>query len=178
MLDFFPILTITSGDVSRLLNGTCSLHQTDSICFDGLVLPVNVTGSSQVSLMIQDAVRARRDFVYDAIIHMGLEDVARGLKLETFALNQAVPDNVTFGMHSRLASCLNNSDYDEPTAAPAVRGAPCELPTTADLGRLLLEEALRSTALSSARRDAYLLEAWSRNAGTYYCNGKAGISMY
>jgi hypothetical protein len=186
-----------SGDVSRLLNGTCSLHNNDSICFDGLVLPVNVTGSSQVSGMIEDAVRGHRDFAYDAVIHMGLEDIvrflpaavhsvfktrtppshlllqARGLKLETFALNQAVPDNVTFGMQSRVASCLNNSDYDEPTAAPAVAGAPCELPTTADLGRLMLEEALRSTAMSSARRDAFILEAWSRNAGTYYCNGMA-----
>ena len=180
-----------SGDVSRLLNGTCSVYQSTSICFDGFVLPVNATGSSLVSLMIEDAAKGRGDFVYDAIVHMGLEDMAKGLKLETFALNQAVPDNATFGT-TLAATCLNNSDYDQPTAPPAVAGAPCALPTTADLGRLTLEEALRATGVSSAQQRAFILEgcvkscsfvrlllphltvfssAWSRNAGTYYCNG-------
>ena len=182
-----------SGDVSRQLNGTCSVLPIGNVCFDGLVLPVNVTGSSLVSLMIEDAVKGGRDFAWDAVVHMGLEDIAKGLKVETFALNQAVPDNTTFGMHYLAASCLNNSDYDQPTAAPAVAGAPCELPTTVDLGRLMLDEALRATTVSAAQRSAFLLEgdagccaccflsfclnnlraAWSRNAGTYYCNGTA-----
>jgi hypothetical protein len=145
-----------SGDVSRLLNGTCSALPTGTVCFDGLVLPVNTTGSSRVALMIEDAAS---DFMYDAVVHMGLEDVAKGLKLETFALNQAVPDdNSTLGMRILVASCLNNSDYDQPSAAPAVPGAPCELPTTADLGRLTLEEALRSTSISSSQRRAFILE--------------------
>ena len=146
-----------SGDVSRQLNGTCLVNQSDSVCFDGLVLPVNVTGSSLVSRMIEDAVSGQGDFAYDAVIHMGLEDVAKGLKLETFAINQAVPDNVTFGA-PLAAGCLNNSDYDQPTAPPAVPGAPCELPTTVDLGRLVLEEALLVTSLSAAQRRAFILE--------------------
>jgi pyrrolidone-carboxylate peptidase len=147
-----------SGDVSRQLNDTCLTQQADIICFDGLVLPVNVTGSSLVSLMIEAAADGRRDFAYDAVIHMGLEDVAKGLKLETFALNQAVPQNTTFEIRPLVAACLNNSDYDQPTAAPAVAGAPCELPTTADLGRLKLEEALYSAGVSDARRRAFMLE--------------------
>ena len=149
-----------SGDVARLLNGTCSVIPGGSVCFDAFVLPVNVTGSSLVSLMIEEAAKGHRDFAYDAIIHMGLEDVAKGLKLETFALNQAVPINATVGMHalSASASCLNNSDYDEPSAAPAVAGAPCELPTTVDLGRLALEEALHATGVTSQRRRAFILE--------------------
>ena len=149
-----------SGDVARLLNATCSVIPGGSVCFDAFVLPVNVTGSSLVSLMIEEAAKGHRDFAYDAIIHMGLEDVAKGLKLETFALNQAVPINATVGMHalSASASCLNNSDYDEPSAAPAVAGAPCELPTTVDLGRLALEEALLATGVTSQRRRAFILE--------------------
>jgi hypothetical protein len=147
-----------SGDVSRQLNGTCSTQQTETVCFDGLVLPVNVSGSSLVALMIEAAADGRRDFAYDAVVHMGLEDVAKGLKLETFALNQAVPQNATFGARPLAATCLNNSDYDQPTAPPAVAGAPCELPTTADLGRLALEEALHSAGVSDARCRAFILE--------------------
>jgi pyrrolidone-carboxylate peptidase len=147
-----------SGDVARQLNGTCSVFQGDTVCFDGIVLPVNVTGSSLVALMIDDAAKAHGDFLYDAVLHMGLEDIAKGLKLETFALNQAVPANATFGMRSPVASCLNNSDYDEPTAPPAVAGAPCELPTTVDLGRLKLEQALHATSVSKTQILQWLLE--------------------
>jgi hypothetical protein len=157
-----------SGDVARLLNGTCLVYHSDSICFDGFVLPVNVTGSSLVSLMIDNAVKGHGDFLYDAVVHMGLEDEAKGLRLETFALNQAVPDNTTFGT-TLAAMCLNNSDYDQPTAPPAVDGAPCELPTTADLGRLSLEEALRSTGVSSAQRRAFILEGLLQPAAARGC---------
>lgn len=218
---FVPFLdydTNPSGDVATQLNGQClnytSLVKKSAVnlhvCFDGWVLPVNTTGSSLVAdLLLQGA-----PFPYDAVLHLGLEDVAKGLKLETFAINQLAEDtsslsstSLTHSLAAALSTtCLNSSDYDQPTGTPAVPGASCEMPTTADLGRLSLQEAFRfaldencrasnpehpdgekrnhcaSSALDIVRSSPHLTEtskkqltatlreAWSRNAGTYYCN--------
>lgn len=172
-----------SGDVAQEISGTCMnftfAHNRDRsskdgstiteniyTCFDGVVLPVDSVGSSTVA----NTLYSGDPFPYDAILHLGLEDVAKGLKLETFAMNQlAEPDG-----SEPLSICLNNSNFDQPTAAAAVPGAQCELPTTANLGRLTLEEALTfaaptAMAAKSGKKsdmlDVCLREAWSRNAG-------------
>lgn len=163
-----------SGDVAAALAGTCMNYtytKKEAIvnvytCFDGWVLPVDHEGSSTVSKMLYSG----QAFPYDAVLHLGLEDVAKGLKLETFAINQlADPDG-----SEPPSTCLNNSDYDQPTGPAAVPDAQCELPTTAHLGRLSLEEAVAYASPSPDRLEklllTYLKEAWSRNAGTYYCN--------
>ena len=104
-----------SGDVAQALAGTCmnytfiKNHVLSHIytCFDGWVLPVNSTGSSTVSNILLSG----EPFLYDAVLHLGLEDVAKGLKLETFAVNQlAEPDGT-----EPVSFCYNNSDYDQPT---------------------------------------------------------------
>jgi hypothetical protein len=165
-----------SGDVALALAGTCMnytyMNKDNTIenvhtCFDGWVLPVDSAGSSRVANVLTSG----EPFPYDAILHLGLEDVAKGLKLETFALNQlAEPD----GSEPQGSVCLTNSNYDQPTAPPAVPGAQCELPTTANLGRLSLEEALVFAAPRGSIADASRLErlevclreAWSRDAGS------------
>ncbi len=81
-----------SGDVAKLLSGTCmnftQIRNNEILnietCFDGWVLPVSHDGSNKIS----DLLLSGADFPYDAILHLGLEDVAKGLKLETFAINQ------------------------------------------------------------------------------------------
>ena len=133
-----------SGDVAKNLDGTCMnyTHLENNIvinthtCFDGWVLPVDETGSNTVSNILLSG----EPFPYDAILHLGLEDVAKGLKIETFAINQLAE----YEKHSHIdpvTLCLSNSDYDQPTGPAAVRLAQCELPTTANLGLLSLEEA-------------------------------------
>jgi hypothetical protein len=159
-----------SGDVAQAIAGTCvnfTYAKRDVIenvytCFDSMVLPVDSVGSSTVSgLLYSD-----KPFPYDAILHLGLEDVAKGLKLETFALNQvAEPDGT-----EPPSMCLNNSNFDQPTGPAAVPDAQCELPTTAHMGLLSLEEALAFAAPASSRMaklQTCLREAWSRNAGRW-----------
>lgn len=156
-----------SGDVAQAIAGTCmyfTYEKSETIekvytCFDGWVLPVDHVGSSTVA----DVLRGGEHFPYDAILHLGLEDFAKGLKLETFALNQlADPDG-----SEESGRCLSNSNFDQPTGPPAVPNAQCELPTTAHLGRLSLEEALTFAAPTRVETllQVCLREAWSRNAG-------------
>mmetsp|Transcript_26563 Transcript_26563/g.39452 ORF Transcript_26563/g.39452 Transcript_26563/m.39452 type:complete len:325 (+) Transcript_26563:36-1010(+) len=189
-----------SGDVADSIHGKCTdfkSHHTENakyirVCFEGLVLPVNSTGSSSVADMLH-----RGDSVhYDAVLHLGLEDSAKGLKLETFGINHQADGSLN--SHGISESCLSNTDADENIGTPAVPGAECQLPTTADMGRLSLEEALvyaldvqctdprhgkircksagevlRSQnipGILKLRLRKHLLEVWSRDAGTFFCN--------
>ena len=158
-----------SGDVAEALAGTCMNYTyvnkdvTENVytCFDGWVLPVDHEGSSTVSHQMYSG----DAFPYDAVLHLGLEDVAKGLKLETFAINQLAEPN---GSEPAETFCLTNSNYDQPTGPAAVPGAQCELPTTGHLGRISLTEAVDYASPAASRREKlqkYLREAWSRNAG-------------
>lgn len=90
-----------------------------------------------------------------AIIHLGYESVAKGLKLELVAANVR-------------ASETNPSDScGRDGLEPLVDGGPTLLATTAPLESLSLEGLRRS---SKSRLVGNLTEVWSRDAGAYYCN--------
>eukprot|EP01137_Pigoraptor_chileana_P005496 Opistho-2@48638 len=181
---FLPFMSYPvnpSGDVARNVSGTCERFALSAaqggrrvdVCFEGWVLPVNTTGSSRVASALRSSSVDDDAFPYDAILHLGLEDSAKGLKIETMGVNQAA-DSV---MSSRTATpaCADNGNSGDVGGTAAVPGAACYLPTTADLGRLELEEAVayavdRSADSLGKALDAMILEAWSRDAGTYYCN--------
>jgi hypothetical protein len=144
-----------SGDVAAYLSGRC-IHYTDTwkqkqqklhVCFDGVVLPVNSTGSCHVAKLLSSHAGDASDFPYQAILHLGVEDVAKGLKLETFAINHLAeelvktsPDNSSDSSDSNdssdssgnvlslpahpstvaLRSCLGNNDADTPQGIDSI----------------------------------------------------------
>jgi hypothetical protein len=119
-----PFLNFTTNPsmfASLALDGTCVDADTDhpvahfQMCFHGLVLPVNRTGVMVVQHMLENSAG---HFGFDAILHMGLENSAKGLKLEVAAAN------------------FRANDTGGPSTEPAIDGAPFLQPTTAHLGRL------------------------------------------
>lgn len=106
------------------------------VCFSSLLLPVNETGARRPAEVLLNG--GAQD--YDAVIHMGLENGAKGLKLETIGAN---------ALGSKMSERF-----------PAVPGAPLLLPITADLGNLQIPDLL----------DDLGQEIWSRDAGLFFCN--------
>lgn len=106
------------------------------VCFSSLLLPVNETGATRPAEVLMSGEAQN----YDAVVHMGLENGAKGLKLETVGVN---------ALGSRMSEKF-----------PAVPGAPLLLPITADLGNLMIPELL----------DELGQEIWSRDAGLFFCN--------
>ena len=100
------------------------------VCFSSLLLPVNETGATRPAEVLLAG--GAQDF--DAVLHMGLENGAKGLKLETMGVNA-------------LGSMMNEN-------FPAIPGAPRYLPITADLGRsdCHLPSASALTAQPQTRR--------------------------
>jgi len=102
------------------MKGRCTEERTENpwatfrVCWTGIVLPVNRTGVMVVEDMLKRGVR------YDAILHTGLENVAKGLKLEVVAAN------------------FRANDTGGPSTHPAIKGSPFIEPTTAHLGRLAI----------------------------------------
>ena len=136
----------------------------DPLCFRGLVLPVDHAGASAVADEL-DAFSYRAGDDEDdeengsalprAIIHLGYESVAKGLKLELVAANVR-------------ASETNPSDScGHAGLEPLVDSGQGLLATTAPLDSLSLEGLRRS---SKSRLLGNLTEVWSRDAGAYYCN--------
>jgi len=115
------------------------------ICFDAYVLPVNRTGAQWTTQFLQQQL-ASGHVPYDLVLHTGLEDFAKGLKLETAATNQQA------------------NDTGGPSTQPAVPGGAELLPTTVNLGWMSL------AVLKAAGTTPNTTELWSRNAGDYYCN--------
>ena len=66
--------------VAEALNGTCN----NRICYTGWRLPVTREGAKRPAAL---AVGPDGGSHFDAIIHLGLEDAARGLRVETAAAN-------------------------------------------------------------------------------------------
>jgi hypothetical protein len=146
------------------------------VCFSSLLLPVNETGATRPAEVLLAG--GAQDF--DAVLHMGLENGAKGLKLETMGVNA-------------LGSMMNEN-------FPAIPGAPRYLPITADLGRsdwapalcpVPTADRLAAAPLMRARRlrcrlkaadarahrleipellDVLDKEIWSRDAGLFFCN--------
>lgn len=106
------------------------------VCFSSLLLPVNETGATRPAEVLLSGGAQN----YDGVVHMGLENGAKGLKLETVGVN---------ALGSRMSEKF-----------PAVPGAPLLLPITADLGNLMIPELL----------DDLGQEVWSRDAGLFFCN--------
>jgi len=117
------------------------------VCWRSEVLPVNRTGAVWTTQHLQDFAQRQEALPYDAVIHTGLEDFAKGLKLEIAGANVQA----------------------ESGGQPAVWSGPDLLATTVNLGwlsvkRLATVSAPRQVSSSDA------IEMWSRDAGTFYCN--------
>lgn len=83
----FPYCTNKDVDVSESLNGSCSPHY----CIQTFSLPVTHGGASQPARWLREADVHKPA----AIVHLGLEDRAKGLKLEIAAKNVArFPDAI------------------------------------------------------------------------------------
>ena len=78
--------------VARALDGTCAPagegDEGGAVCFDGWQLPVDGGGARAVAAFLDEDLRAARP-TYAAVVHLGLEDLARGLRLEIAAANVA-----------------------------------------------------------------------------------------
>eukprot|EP00128_Syssomonas_multiformis_P010708 Colp12_sorted_trinity150504_noHs@16615 len=140
---FANFTTNPSEQLSRLLNQTCS----KKVCFNSLVLPVNDEGSQVVSAMLQNS---KNPCQYRAVLHMGLEDKARGLKIECMAAN--------IKAESKFTGFRSNTLLRGVQIVPIDGDAPEVLPTTLDLGHFSLPDGKNG------------LEAFSRDAGSFYCN--------
>ena len=70
------------------LNDTC-VH---GVCFESIGLPVNRKGAQQVARMLAELPHGGPAPV-DAIVHLGFESVAKGLRLEVAAANVLADDS-------------------------------------------------------------------------------------
>eukprot|EP01100_Stratorugosa_tubuloviscum_P005577 TRINITY_DN247_c2_g3_i1.p1 TRINITY_DN247_c2_g3~~TRINITY_DN247_c2_g3_i1.p1 ORF type:complete len:252 (-),score=127.82 TRINITY_DN247_c2_g3_i1:53-808(-) len=143
--------------VAQNLNGKCEsfsiFQQVYQLCWESWILSVDQIGSTKVANWL-----IANGSSWDAILHLGLEDYAKGLKLETVAAN---------------ILATSNSSNPQPIQ---IFGLPI-LPITADLSRMHLEFIIASKfnliyellkQQFSSTKSA--IEIWSRDAGTYYCN--------
>lgn len=170
---FGPFLNFSSNpttDIARKLDGTCDvidilplpgerkapkLEGTGggpstrlTVCWHTKVLPVNRTGAEWTSRHLQSLGQHQP---YHAVLHTGLEDKAKGLKLEVAAANLQAQDNGTAGR------------------TPAAEGEQDLLPTTVNVGWLSLKNLVITGDLPRGRRSSEI-ELWSRDPGAYYCN--------
>ena len=134
------------------LDNSCSHDH--GICFVGRVEPVTRAGATDVANELMHISSGTAP--YDAILHLGLESVAKGFRLEIVAANILAVN--TSGVWSADVPCnksLANGSY-----ADIVEGGPCLLATTLPLDRVSLVHLHPNAAR----------EYWSRDAGTYFCN--------
>lgn len=154
---FEPFLKFSanpSGEVALALNGNCAHHGDANVCFTGVRVPVTRDGVIAAAYQAHYTADA-----WSAVLHLGLEDEAKGLRLEAVAAN--VP-----------ASSLGNTaawsmNVDLSSAAPVVAGAPWLHPTTAPLSCAWLA---RLQTLTRSKHLRNISDVWSRDAGTYFCN--------
>lgn len=119
------------------LNGSCS----DAYCVESVVLSVDEAGMR---------VAASRLRGIAAVLHLGYENSAKGLRLEVAAKNLKAGDDVPHRGVDVMCS----------DAQPAVPDAPCIEATTAPLDRMVLA-SLRANETT---------EIWSRDPGAFFCN--------
>ena len=152
-LPFHGMSTNPASNVAQRLNGTC----TSSVCFEGLPVPVDRAGTKLVAGMLSHGDR------WDAVLHLGLEDGAKGLMLETVAMNVKASERAP-SSNARL-----QCGKDLPMVAPS---AQCLLATTAPLNRVdtnAISHRIHAPHEAADKR-ASPREFWSRDAGAYYCN--------
>ena len=128
------------------LNGTCASlphpYDTDKmlhVCYEGWSLPVNRQGTQKVAQALQ------KNTKWDAILHLGLENTAKGLKVETMAMNVLATENnptSNVNLHCTKDTAIHSS-------------GPCLLATTAPLNEI---------------QGFTASDTWSRDTGAYYCN--------
>ena len=128
-------------------------------CITALHLPVNRTGVQRVASALRHGARARSE--YDAVLHLGFESIAKGLRLEIAAANLLAEDHRPPGAPGWSADVPCNTTGTGFT--PINAAAPCLLATTAPLDRLDLP-------LPLGQAHQRPLELWSRDASTFYCN--------
>lgn len=173
---FGPFLNFSSNpttEIAQLLHGTCDIvdilpepsertfadMNPDSnepstrleVCWHTHVLPVNRTGALWTVEHLRQIDGAGKRPPYDAVFHTGLEDYAKGLKLEVAAVNVQAKEEGSTGEQR------------------AVPGAEYLLPTTVNTGWMSLRNLVINGPSARARR-SHEIEFWSRDAGTYYCN--------
>ena len=143
-----------AAEVARLLNQTCA----DGVCFEGIGLPVNREGAMRVALDLSSVPTDGRA-PWDAVVHLGFERIASGLRLELAAANVLANESL-HGWSADVPCNKTASAYRE-----IVPNGPCVLATTAPLDDVFLDES------SAARFHlAQPEELWSADAGVYYCN--------
>jgi len=136
-----------SGEVARLLNGSCSTD--GSTCIHSVVLDVSSAGASLPAEILRRSGRRWR-----AVIHLGVESVAKGLKIEVAAANVAArEDGPGWSAGHECERTIEAS-------------GPCLLAATAPLNLEALDLPLPGLPDGSSR----VAELWSRDAGAYYCN--------
>lgn len=166
-LGFLNFSSNPTSDIARILGGTCKdidivpdPSQTAGsqvkarlrVCFRSEVLPVNETGALWPTQHLRDAARRSGRIPYDAVMHCGLEDGAKGLKIEVAAVN------------------IKANDTGDDGTLPAVPGAPHLLATTVNIGWLALNKDNFRVHKRAPAKHVEHLELWSRDAGKYYCN--------
>lgn len=169
----FPINP--SEEVAVTLNNTCYQHPAPyageedaaaglEVCFESELLEVSNLGMVRAEEIIQNGRR------YDIRLHLGLEDSAKGLKIEIAAANVAATE------HNPAEACCVGSNCSSAAVDAPVHLAPIDmamatgsvLPTTS-LGSCPWESVLREYAQSEHLRSG-VHELWSRDAGFYFCN--------
>ncbi len=145
----FGTLRVNPAEVvARKLNGTCARGAR----IETWVLPVSHSGASRVAEALRRGVR------WDAVIHLGAEDVAKGLRLEVAAANVLARED-SHAWSTEISCNKSGSLYENIDDA-----LPCLYATTAPLERLVLPtDAAREFLWPSN-------ELWSRDAGSFYCN--------
>lgn len=142
--------------LSALLPATAP-NSTSRVCFMGWNVTVDHRGAAEVQNALRLGSIQRAGL--DAIIHLGLENSAAGLKIETVGANL-------------LADPQFVGERIQPWA-PAIS------PVTIDLGRLQVVHDALAPVVAAENRFAAAVgrstnktvgEAWSRDAGTFYCN--------
>ena len=106
------------------------------VCFKGLVLPVNRTGATTVAKEL-----ASGQVRWDAIVHLGLESISKGLRIETSAANVLAKD-VGGGGWSAEIPCNKSEQTDSARQFDDIApGESCLLATTAPLDIMELGES-------------------------------------
>lgn len=126
--------------IATALNNTCA----KGVCYDSIIVEVTPYGVAHAAEII------RENDEHDGVLMLGLENSAKGLKLEVVAQN------------IEQTSSGNGRANDVPlNATPAIADGPRMLATTAPLQQI---------SLVKLQPKLQVHELWSNDAGTFACN--------
>ena len=142
-----------SAATAEALDATCQgLGGGRRVCFSGWNLTVDHSGASEVQRSLEMGQLQRVGI--DAVITLGLESKAKGLRIELAGANVLAESNETAAI-----------DPTRPLGALS--------PPTIDTSRLDIKTALEPIAKRANTQDPIMDPVdslWSRDAGTFYCN--------